>query len=74
MNSKLKDSPKTYLLIVSAFLLFLIIIWPIYFFGFSSINFIELGINELISFTIFEVILIICLIIFWEFYRRFFKN
>jgi hypothetical protein len=74
MNAKLIDSPKTYLLIVSIFLLFLIIIWPIYFFGFSSVNLIELGINELISFTIFEVILIICLIIFWEFYRRFFKN
>lgn len=74
MKQKFFDSPRFYLILGAIFLLFLIIAWPIYFFGFSSFNFIELGVNELVSFSIFEAILIIILIIFWEIYSRFFKN
>lgn len=72
-NKKFFSSPRVYLLIISVFLLLLIILNPIYFFGLSGLNLINLSVAELTSFVFFELALILILVFFWEFYRRFFK-
>ncbi|MFA5763476.1 MAG: hypothetical protein WC915_01535 [archaeon] len=70
MNKKIEG--RIILLGISLILLVLIIFWPIYFFVFSGIKIISLGINELIFFGFIELILVLILVGFWQVYSRVF--
>jgi hypothetical protein len=70
MNKKIEG--RIILLGISLILISLIIFWPIYFFVFSGIKLISLGINELTFFGIIELILVLILVGFWQAYSRIF--
>jgi hypothetical protein len=70
MNKKIEG--RIILLGISLILISLIIFWPIYFFVFSGIKLISLGINELTFFGIIELILVLILVGFWQVYSRIF--
>jgi hypothetical protein len=50
----------------------LILLWPIYFFGFSTIQLIEMEFDRLIFFSIIEIILVTILIALWYMHRKIF--
>ncbi len=70
MDKKIEG--RIILLGISLILIILIIFWPIYFFVFSGIKIISLGINELIFFGIIEFVLVLILVGFWQIYSRIF--
>jgi hypothetical protein len=74
MNKELLKSPRTYLLIGATLLLLLIIVWPIYFFAAAGYKLININLAELTGFLLFELALVVVLVIFWELYRKFFKE
>lgn len=61
-------------LIVAIIIFLSIVLWPVYFFTSSLYKIIPLAIGELVFFVVVEIILVIILIAFWEFYKRCSKN
>lgn len=50
----------------------LILVWPIYFFGFSTIQILEMEFDSLVFFSIIEIILVAILIALWYIHRKIF--
>ena len=65
---------KLSFLIGSLILVLLIVLWPIYFFTISMFSIIPLGPNELLFFAIVEIVLVVILVVLWEFYKRHYKK
>ena len=65
---------KLSFLISSTIIVLLIIFWPIYFFAVSVFSIVPRGIEELAVFAIVELVLIVILVVLWEFYKRKYKK
>jgi hypothetical protein len=60
-------------LIFAALIAGAIIFWPIIFFGFSTINLIEMGVSHLLFFSLIQIIFILALFVLWMLHKKMFK-
>ncbi len=70
--SKKNDLPAIVSLVISVVLAIAIVLWPIYFFGFSTIKIIEMEVSALVYFSTVEVVLIVALIALWFAHKKLF--
>jgi cytochrome b subunit of formate dehydrogenase len=70
--SKKNELPAIVSLAISVILAVGIILWPIYFFGFSTIKIIEMELSALIYFSTVEVVLIVAIIALWFAHKKLF--
>ena len=71
--TKNENVPAIVSLWASIVIVLAIALWPIYFFGFSTIKIIEMDASSLITFSIVELALILAIIIQWFAHKRVFK-
>ena len=69
---KRKEIMRIIFLAVSLFTAFAILSWPILFFGFSTINIIEMEFSSLVLFSFVEVVLIVFMVLLWYVHRKLF--
>ena len=70
--SKKNDLPAIVSLVISVVLAIAIVLWLIYFFGFSTIKIIEMEVSALVYFSTVEVVLIVALIALWFAHKKLF--